>query len=96
MPEVRVIHTMETWAETIAAMHSGERVEISEAVYNYFLEVLPPVYMGRRITLPGGDTRRVAFGFAEGAEPITAFWREGSQDAGWSFYCQRTKEMNRG
>jgi hypothetical protein len=90
------IYTCEAWQEMITAMHSGERIQIEEAVYDYFLEVLPPVYMGRRITLPGGDTRTVGFGFAEGAEPITAFWCEGNRDAGWSFYCQRTEEMNRG
>lgn len=91
---------MNPWALTIEAMYSGEVIEISEDVFSYFLGVLPPVYMGRVMVI-GGERRRVAFGFAEGYEPITAFWTEGTrtvQDGpeGGSLrcYCQRTAEMN--
>jgi hypothetical protein len=88
--ETRKIHTRENWDELINAMHSGAVIEIDEEVFDYFLEVLPPAYMGRVVTLPCGETRRVAFGFAEGYEPITAFWSAGGRN-----FCQRTKEMNR-
>jgi len=86
-----VIHTKENWAVSIAAMHSGECIQIDAAFYYYFLEVLPPVYMDRTVELPGFGKRRVHFGFAEGAEQVTAFWSESK-----NFYCQRTKEMNHG
>ena len=91
-----MIYTTEAWDEMIAAMRSGERIQVEEGVYDYFLEVLPPIYMNRRITLPGGESQRVSFGFAEGAEAIVAFWCQGNSDAGWSFFCQRTEEINRG
>lgn len=39
-----------------------------------------------------GTRRCVAFGFAEGAEPITAFWITADK----RFYCQRTTEVNHG
>jgi hypothetical protein len=83
------VYTCADWAATIAAMHSHQRIEIDQEVFDYFLEVLPPVYMGRRITLPGGARCHATFGFAEGTEEITAFWREGDR-----FFCQRTHEMN--
>ena len=76
------------WNELIAAMHSGRVIEVEAETYNYFLEVLPPVYIGRKIKLPSGE-RVVDFGFAEGCEPITAFWSTGGR-----FYCQRTAEVN--
>lgn len=50
------------WKELIKAMDSGKRVLISESVYYYFLEVLPPVWMFK-----GG------FYFAEGAEMLKRF-----------------------
>ncbi len=50
----------DNWSETINAMHSGEIIEIGEDVFDYFLEVLPPVYMKRNIALPGG--RKIAQG----------------------------------
>jgi len=37
-------HTEEQWKEMIKAIDSGEEVEISEWIYFYFLEVLPPIY----------------------------------------------------
>ncbi len=99
------IYTTENWQEMLDAMHSGRTIEIGEDVFDYFLEVLPPVYMhARRIVGDGAERRerRVSFGFAEGAEPITAFWCEGKRtvedgpDGGTlRCYCQRTAEMNR-
>jgi hypothetical protein len=59
----------------------------------------------RRIVGDGYNRRerRVTFGFAEGAEPITAFWIEANAcdsndaraDSGRRYFCQRTTEMNR-
>ena len=68
----------EQWTEFINAMNSGEKIEIDEEMYYYWLEVLPPA----RYYDGGG------FGFAEGIDNITKFWREGEV-----YYCQRTKEI---
>ena len=37
-------HTREQWTEMIKAIDSGEKIAISEWIYYYFLEVLPPIY----------------------------------------------------
>lgn len=82
------------WQAFIDAMCSGERFECDEEMYYYWLEVLPPVFMHREITfLPGheGHLMRVDFGFAEGAEPVTVFWRSPDRTR---FFGQRTTFMN--
>ena len=76
------------WDEFIKALHSDEVTEIDEEMYLYWLEVLPPIYMGRVVRIKG-ISRRVNFGFAEGYDNITAFWRDGGR-----FFCARTEEMN--
>lgn len=88
----------EEWREFIEAMHSGEEFETDEEMWYYWLEVLPPVMMHRTLTfVPFGKTPDFArtvnidFGFAEGAEPVTVFWR--SLD-GKRFIGQRTKTLN--
>ena len=47
--------------------------EVSEDNYDYFLDVLPPKWMGR-----GG------FAFAEGEEPLRYFWK-----ASGKCYCHQ-------
>jgi hypothetical protein len=84
------MHTAASWNEAIAAMNAGEKIEVDVALFDYFLEVLPPVYMNRWVTLPCGERRVVSYGFAEGAEQVKAFW-----EADGKYYCQQTKEMNR-
>lgn len=83
------VYTRENWAEFIAAENRGEQLEVDEDIFDYFLEVLPPVYMYRTVELPNGTQVRTTFGFAEGAEPVTAFWKLDGR-----YFCQRTKEMN--
>jgi hypothetical protein len=80
-------------AAYLNALHTGATIEITEGTFDYFLEVLPPVYMGRTLTIEG-QSRRVTFGFAEGAEPITAFWTE-QQQSEVRYFCKRTEEVNR-
>lgn len=92
MNETQQIFTQADWSAFIAAKNAGERCQIDEDMFLYWLEVLPPVYMYREVTLPDGTRVRASFGFAEGAEPICAFWR----GPGGTFWCQQTKEMNRG
>lgn len=89
------MYTKDNWAATITAMHSGEVIEVDSEVFDYFLGVLPPVYMNRRMDI-GGQSRMVMFGFAEGTEPITAFWFTHSDGHPIRYWAQRTKEMNRG
>ena len=84
-----MIHSREdksegAWSRFIEAMHSGEEVEIDEEMYYYWLEVLPPVFMWKVI-----DGKKYEFGFAEGAEPVTVFWRKDGR-----FFCRRTEIMN--
>ena len=90
-----MVYTMsrETWLDFIEAMHSGERFEVDEENWYYWLEVLPPVFMAEDIDyFPGreGQPTRVSFGFAEGSEPITVFWKENGR-----YYGQRTNRINR-
>lgn len=53
----------EPWADTIARLHSGHIVEVTEETWDYFLEVLPPKLQ-----------RGSWFAFAEGQEELTLFW----------------------
>ena len=85
----------DAWGEFMKVMLSGERFEIDEKMFYYWLEVIPPVFMNREINyLPDneGPQQRVDFGFAEGAEAITVFWRDLEKRR---FYGQRTNEINR-
>ena len=72
----------------IAAMDTrGTVIRVDGAVFDYFLEVLPPVSMGASV-VPGG--RRYAFAFAEGYENIRGFWTEGT-----AYYVENTGKLNR-
>lgn len=73
------------WTEFIEAMRSGKVVHIDESIFDYFLEVLPPIYMSRR----GATGRHVSFGFAEGAEEVVDFWKINGQ-----YMCQRSDTIN--
>jgi len=84
----------EEWGEFIKAMHSGEQFECDEEMYFYWLEVLPPIFMFQAIDfLPGheGHRMKVDFGFAEGADCVTVFWRSPDKKR---CFGQRTKKMN--
>ena len=95
MPKIHKYEcTTPEWGEFINAMHSGEQFEVDEEMFFYWLEVLPPIFMGEAITyLPGheGHTMRCDFGFAEGAEPITVFWRDLPNK---KYFGQRTEKIN--
>jgi hypothetical protein len=54
----------EDWAAMIERIHvPGRTCEIEEETYDWFLECLPPKWMGS------------GFAFAEGAEPLKLFWK---------------------
>jgi hypothetical protein len=82
------VYLLSNMEELLKAWHSGQKCRITRTVYEYYLEVLPPIYINRRVKVDGKE-RLVDFGFAEGAEHITAFWTEGL-----NYYLQQTTEMN--
>jgi len=65
-------------------LDDGKKREITEGDYVYFLGVLPPV--AYRFTWNG---ERWGFGFAEGADYVYAFKKEGDK-----FFAQKTNLMN--
>ena len=79
----------EAWDEMIRQMHSGEQIRISEEVFNYFLDVLPPVFMNRRFNFKDGQSVKESFGFAEGAENVVIFWQDGTEH-----FCRQSTMMN--
>jgi hypothetical protein len=92
------VFTMDTIREFCEARDTGRMVEVDEELWEYFLEVLPPVHMGylatvRNATGDGWLQIQASFGFAEGYELVTALWRGRGEQRG-RFFCQRTKEMN--
>jgi hypothetical protein len=74
-----MVYTKQNWQEMIDAMNSGEQIEINEEVFDYFLGVLPPVFMNQVTMMPNGLPRKIDFAFAEGAEPLTYFWHDTQQ-----------------
>jgi hypothetical protein len=80
------------WEAFIEAMNSGEQFECDEAMYDYWLGVLPPVDMRVTHTFEDGQTIYCAdFAFAEGCEPITLFWSKGGR-----YYGRQTSLVNGG
>jgi hypothetical protein len=61
----------ETWEQMIQRINVAGRIHrITEEVFDYFLEVLPPRWM-----------RGNHFAFAEGADPLQLFWSRRAQSA---------------
>lgn len=83
------MYTTENWKEMLEAMDSGKQVEVGEDVFDYFLEVLPPVFMFKKFTFKDGQTVKASYGFAEGCEPIRVFWSEGGKS-----YCRKSEVLN--
>jgi len=65
-------------------LDDGHKREITEQDFDYFLDVLPPVVM--RFQWNG---ERWTFGYAEGADYVYAFKREGGK-----FFAQKTNLLN--
>ncbi len=76
-------HTSEEWKEFLFLRSLGDRVEIDVSMFNYWLNVLPPRFMRRTVTLFDGTKQEVSFGFAEDYERVTAFWQDGER-----YFCQ--------
>jgi len=77
------------WTPFIEARESGATLAIDEEMFYYWLEVLPPVYMNKDVNI-NGAVRRCDFGFAEGCEPITDFWR--TKVDGVELFCCRLRK----
>ena len=86
------IMTMSNWQASLEWMHSENQIEVDEEVFNYFLEVLPPVFMNKVFRFRDGQVVHACFGFAEGAEPITVFWTDKDTKRN---YCRRSSLINR-
>ena len=67
----------------------GDVTRIDMDKFDYYLGVLPPVWMGEKIRLPDGRIVTADFGFAEGMERITAFWQDGEK-----YYSIKTEQIN--
>ncbi|HVS34099.1 MAG TPA: hypothetical protein VMS17_00875 [Gemmataceae bacterium] len=65
-------------------LDDGKKREITEEDFDYFLDVLPPAAMGFR-----WNGEKWAYGFAEGADFVYAFRKEGSR-----YYAQKTNLLN--
>jgi len=92
------IYGVDDIADFCVARDSGERVEITKELYWYFCEVLPRQSLFQRTRLGNGKdphTYYVDFGFAEGWERITAFFRSPKSPAEpCRYYAQITPHWN--
>ena len=67
---------------------SGRTFQIDEEMFYYWLETLPPIYMSKEQEIDGKKVN-CSFGFAEGTEFITDFWREKG-----NFYGKTSNRLN--
>lgn len=93
-----MIYTMETISQFACDKKSGDMLEVDEELFDWFLEVLPPIHMYYAATVKNGKGTgtiqlKAAFGFAEGAERVTAFW-QGCNEMKGRYFAQLTTEMN--
>lgn len=58
------------------AVSRGGIVPVSREDYEYFLDALPPAFMHRRVQLMNGDFVAADYGFVEGDDRVTAFFRK--------------------
>lgn len=92
---------LKEWAEYLNEIEAGHIVEVSEGMFYYWLECLPPQFMQRaNVPMVDGSKRGLAFGFCEGADRIIGFWSvpTGSTvtEAPKRYYAQQTNLFSRG
>ena len=75
------------WQEFLTRRDNGERLRITGDMFQHWMHCLPPKAWKEPVRLANGTHYHPVFGFAEGDEPITAFWQQGHD-----FYCQKTIE----
>jgi hypothetical protein len=91
----KILTYQDDFQEFIRERTAGNLCVVDEELYMYFLEVLPPAFMYRTVTLNTGREIRAEFGFAEGAEQVTAFWRA-KEPQGTVHYAQLCQLWSRG
>lgn len=69
------------------AIEAGERVEVTREVFDYFLDLLPPAFQFRLVTLPDGLVVTAEYGFREGDGATVVFWRP--KNLGPDYLAQR-------
>lgn len=73
--------TSKMWQQFIDAIHSGQTVKIDEAMYDYWMNILPPKLWERNIwwTDEEGKPRCQGYKFAtrEGDDRLIGFWKHG-------------------
>jgi hypothetical protein len=89
--DLTTVYTRETRPGFFEALGRGDRVQVDQQIFDWFLDILPPVFMGRVVDLIDGSSQYALYGFAEGAAIITAFWSSKQR-----FYAQYTNRMSRG
>lgn len=93
MDTLTKIYTYENdFKEYVEAVNAGLVCRIDENIFDYFLEVLPPVYMDKikDVEIDGVKyPKRCSFGFAEGWEAVIDFWR-----ADGAYYAKKSKRLN--
>ncbi len=74
-----MIYTPDNNSAFFAEVEKGTRCEVNGDLFEYYLDILPPVFMGSMVTLVDGTRQYAMFGFCEGDmsannKPI-AFWK---------------------
>lgn len=87
-----IVYTENNWEGLNHAMQGYDVVEIDAEIFDYFLEVLPPVAVNTTATY-GDYQRKIVFAFAEGMGEIIVFWTERANGM-WRYFCQNTAVIN--
>lgn len=75
----RVYRRAGDFADFVRDARGDAALEVDGAMWDYWLNVLPPAFMGRTVLIADGRRVFASFGFAEGADEPVAFWREGAR-----------------
>ena len=74
-----MVYTEDSNGAFHAEVAKGGKVEVDLGLFDYYLDVLPPRFMGRTVKLADGTKQHASFGFAEGGDKPIAFWKEGGR-----------------
>jgi len=83
------IYGMDDFKLYVEKIERGYTLEITEELFNYWLNVLPPVWMRRNFTFKDGLNIPASFAFAEGSENLVIFWRDGKK-----FFARKSNILN--
>jgi len=85
--------SLEEWREVIRAMQSKRTIQIDKDMFDYWLEVLPPVYMHKTRNIDVNNDGKLhsifcSFGYAEGYDYIIDFWVKSGK-----YFCKQSDEL---